>query len=57
MESSGALRPTCIANVRGSRYLNAAVDVREKLKQYINSSEGAVPWQLNHIRNRGPILQ
>ena len=55
VESSGALRP--IANVRGSRYLNAAVDVREKLKQYVNSSEGTVPWQLNHIRSRRPILQ
>ena len=40
---------------RGTRYRNYALDVREALKAYVNSVQGADPWQLDYIRKRGPI--
>ena len=36
--------------VRGSRYGNDALYGRELLKNYVNSAEGSVPWQLDYIR-------
>lgn len=52
-EGSGAfcsLPPT-----RGSRYRNYAMEVREALKAFVNSEQGAVSWQWEYIRRRGPI--
>lgn len=52
-EGSGAfcsLPPT-----RGSRYRNYAMEVREALKVFVNSEQGAVSWQWEYIRRRGPI--
>lgn len=40
---------------RGSRYSNSAVEVREALKEYVNSDAGAVSWQWDYVRSRGPI--
>ena len=40
---------------RGTRYRNYALEVREALKAYVNSEQGAVPWQWDYIRRRGPI--
>ena len=36
--------------VRGSRYTNDAMKVRETLKDYVNSEVGSVLWQINYIR-------
>ena len=41
---------TNISNVRGSRYSDEAVNMRDALMNYLNSEEGAVPWQTEHIR-------
>ena len=36
--------------VRGSRYPKNALEVRESLKDYVNSEIGSVPWQLDYVR-------
>ena len=36
--------------VRGSRPRVDALNVRNQLKDYLNSDEGSVPWQLDYIR-------
>ena len=51
--SSGALGNLPVA--RGTRAHNSAVQVREALKQYVNSEQGAVSWQWDYIHSRGPI--
>ena len=43
----------CFANpnaVRGSRYTKDALAMRDALKNYVNSEEGSLPWQLDHVR-------
>lgn len=40
---------------RGSRYSNSAHEVRESLLSYLNSDQGAVPWQWDYVRSRGPV--
>ena len=34
-----------IPNVRGSRYSNNTIAMREALKDYVNSESGSVEWQ------------
>lgn len=41
--------------LRWSRYANSALKVREALKSYLKSDQGAVSWQWKHARSRGPI--
>ena len=50
-DAGGCLRP--IARVRGSRYSGTALDMREALKEYLNSEAGSVDWQLNYVRRTG----
>ena len=38
---------TNINNVRGSRYSEEPINMRDALMNYLNSEEGAVPWQKN----------
>ena len=40
---------------RGSRYAISALETREALKSYLNSDQGAVSWQWDYVRSRGPI--
>ena len=40
-----------IAARRGSRQNTDAVLIRNALKSYVNSVEGSLPWQLEHVRN------
>ena len=40
---------------RGCRYANSALETREALKSYLNSDQGAVSWQWDYVRSRGPI--
>ena len=49
---NGALRPLC--RPRGSRYQQSAVAIRENLKEYVNSPEGALSWQWDYVRCKGP---
>ena len=42
---------------RGSRYANSALETREALKSYLNSDQGAVSWQWDYVRSRGPIRE
>ena len=44
----GALVP--VPNVRGSRSRENAPKTRDKLKDYLNSEEGSLEWQINYIR-------
>ena len=39
-----------IQNIRGGRNSDDAKDMREALKEFVNSPEGQVSWQLNHVR-------
>ena len=61
--SSGEIRPgkwrrivddvagmSSIPNVRGSRYSNNAIAMREALKDYVNSETGSIEWQWDHVR-------
>lgn len=52
--SNGALRSLC--RPRGSRYRQSAVDIRENMKEYVNSPEGALSWQWDYmyVRCKGP---
>ena len=36
--------------VRGSRYTKDTLQVRETLRDYVNSEPGSVPWQTDYIR-------
>ncbi|XP_057296815.1 uncharacterized protein LOC130625697 [Hydractinia symbiolongicarpus] len=38
-----------IPPIRGSRPSNTAVNVRDNLKSYVNSMEGSLPWQWEHV--------
>ena len=48
--SSGNLR-----RVGGNRYTFQAGLARDNFKQYFNSSQGQVSWQLKHVQNCGKI--
>ena len=37
-----------LPNVRGSRYSEGALSMRDALKTYVNSPLGKVDWQLDH---------
>lgn len=50
----GALQP--IAPLRGRRHTNSAVEVRDALTKYFVSDEGSLPWQWDHIRSKGQML-
>jgi len=39
-----------LKNVRRSRYSDGAIDVRNSLKEYVNSPDGCLSWQLDHVR-------
>eukprot|EP00795_Rhopilema_esculentum_P005709 gene5709-10959_t len=36
--------------VRGSRARTDAIEARDRLKKYLNSDEGSVPWQLQYVQ-------
>ena len=42
-ERSGLLNG--LPNFRGSRLTKTAMEVRERIKSYVNSMEGSLPWQ------------
>lgn len=42
-----------IPRVRGSRYAGSAAEMRDALKEYLNSADGCVPWQLQHVQRTG----
>ena len=39
-----------IASLRGSRAKKSALDTRDALKDYLNSEEGSVPWQVGYVK-------
>ena len=44
---------TEVQNVCGCRYSNNAIEMREALKEYLNSEAGSVDWQLERVRMSG----
>ena len=40
-------------NTRGSRYAVSAIEMRSAIRDFVNSSPGSVPWQLEHVRRTG----
>lgn len=54
-EQEGALRQ--IPKVRGHRYTDNSLEVREALTKYVNSDQGAVPWQWEYVRSTGPAVE
>ena len=55
-DNNGAALLQDIPPVRGSYPTTSAVEVRNIMKSYVNSMEGSVPWQCDHVRSRGDIL-
>ncbi|XP_057297594.1 putative nuclease HARBI1 [Hydractinia symbiolongicarpus] len=47
-QNEGCLYDLC--NVRGSRPERSATEMREAIKDFVNSEEGAVEWQYRHVR-------
>ena len=39
-----------LATYRGSRSKPTALDIRDALKDYVNSEEGSVFWQVDYVR-------
>ena len=54
-DDSGAMRH--LSKVRGSRYNNSAIEIREGLCDYLNSAQGSVPWQWEYVRSTGPCAK
>ena len=48
-QGNGFLRD--IPNVRGSLYTGNAIEMRDALRDYVNSPFGKVPCQLDHVRH------
>ena len=46
--NTGGMLP--IAPIRNRRYSDDAVGMRDVLKDYLNSEEGSVPWQVDYVR-------
>eukprot|EP00794_Sanderia_malayensis_P001689 gene1689-1882_t len=42
-----------ISRTRGSMYAKNATEMREEIKQYVNSNIGSVSWQLEYVRSTG----
>jgi len=42
-----------IKKIRGSRQSVSAIEMRNGLKDYVNSEEGSVEWQYRHVRSTG----
>ena len=51
VQGNGCL--TDIPNVRGSHYTGNAIEMRDALRDYVNSPFGKFPWQLDHVRRTG----
>ena len=47
--NSGALQ--ALRKARGCRVHTSVIKVQDEIKDYLNSAEGQVPWQWQHIRN------
>ena len=41
--------------ISGNRYTNNAAITRDSVKDYFNSADGAISWQLHHVRDCGLI--
>ena len=48
-DSSPFLTP--LKMIHGSRYKKDAVAMRVALKEYVNSSESSLDWQLDYVRH------
>ena len=40
-------------NTRGSSYAVSAIEMRIAIRDFVNSSPGPVPWQLEHVIRTG----
>ena len=38
-----------LSPLRGRRYTDNALEIQNCLKDYVNSVQGSLPWQLNHV--------
>ena len=52
-EDEGAL--THLGRIGGNRYRFEAGNAWSDFEDYFNSNEGAISWQLNHVRNFGYV--
>ena len=55
-DKNGATLRQDIPPFRGSRPTTLALEVRNIMKSYVNSMEGFIPWQWDHVRSRIDIL-
>ena len=62
-DSSGRIKPgewrslistgdtsTPLSKLHNVRYTETAKDIRDGLKDFFNSEQGALPWQLKHVQ-------
>ena len=45
---NGALRN--LNPLHGTRFTQTSLEIRDMLKEYVNSEEGSVPWQIAYVR-------
>ena len=45
------------AKLKGRRIKESALQIRDSLKDYVNSDIGAVEWQIRHVTDLGPIVR
>ena len=55
-DNNGAALLQDIPSVRGSCPTTSALAVRNVMKPYIISVEDSLPWQWDHVRNKGDII-
>ena len=53
IENRGGLRH--YNHIGGNRYTFEARSTRSDFKEFFNSSQGEIPWQLHHVRNCGHV--
>ena len=46
-----------IDRMGSNNFKKESKEIREKFMNYFNSSEGSVPWKLNHVRSTGNKLE
>ena len=51
LEAANGIRDIC--RVGSNTYSHSAANLRDTLMSYFTSSDGAVPWQIHHVRSSG----
>ena len=47
---SNKIKFSAIRPIRGRRYANEALEMRDALRKCVSSEEGSLPWQVDYVR-------